>query len=283
MPPKTERLYRLATFLSIYKMPPSPLRIKTFINILALIYRPLFGLFEDLSGKPIQGGSTLTQQLIKSSLLTSERSFTRKLKEIILAFWAERLYSKKQILEMYFNQVPYGGTAWGVEAASEVYFNKEVKDLDLAQQSFLAGLTAAPTSYSPFNNNGNLWKSRQTEVLDKMTDLGFITNGQAMDASKEQLVFSTQRQPLFAPHFVNYVTDFLERKYGPSLVERGGLIIKTSIDVQMQNVIQQIVTNEVASRSYLHLTNGAAVVTNPQNGDILAMVGSHDFNDPNGG
>ncbi|HUD44877.1 MAG TPA: transglycosylase domain-containing protein [Patescibacteria group bacterium] len=239
--------------------------------------------YEDLTGKPIQGGSTITQQLIKSSLLTSERSISRKFKEIILAFWAERLYTKDQILGMYFNQVPYGGTAWGIEAASEVYFNENVKNLDLAQSALLAGLTAAPTSYSPFGDNGNLWKKRQIEVLDKMVDNNFITQQQAETAAKEKLTFATQSQPLFAPHFVNYVTDYLEQKYGPALVERGGLIVKTSIDIRLQNQVQQIVANEVANDAYLNLTNGAALITDPTNGDILAMVGSHDFNDPNGG
>ena len=110
----------------------------------------------DFSGQPIQGGSTITQQLIKSTLLTPEVSLTRKIKEIVLAFWAERIYSKNQILEMYFNQVPYGGTAWGIEAATETYFGKNVKDLDLAQCAFLAGMPQAPTTYSPYGDNPNL-------------------------------------------------------------------------------------------------------------------------------
>ena len=240
--------------------------------------------YEDISGKPIQGGSTITQQLIKSSLLTSARSITRKFKEIILAFWAERLYTKNQILEMYFNQVPYGGTAWGIEAASEVYFNKNVKDVDLAQSAVLAGLTAAPTDYSPFNtNNSTLWKKRQIAVLDQMVDDKYISKDQAIAAAKEQITFNTQPEPLLAPHFVNYITNYLEQKYGPELVEKGGLIVTTSLDVKTQNMAQQIVTNEVNNDAYLNLTNGAVVITDPTNGDILAMVGSKDFNDPNGG
>ena len=132
----------------------------------------------DLSGKPIQGGSTITQQLIKSTLLTPEVSVSRKIKEIVLAFWAEKIYSKNEILEMYFNQVSYGGTAWGIEAASETYFGENVKELDLAQSAFLAGMPQAPTTYSPYGDNPTLWKQRQKEVLAKMLTLKYISKDQ---------------------------------------------------------------------------------------------------------
>ena len=235
------------------------------------------------AGKILQGGSTITQQLIKSSMLTPEQSITRKVKEIILAFWTERTYSKNQILEMYFNQVPYGGTAWGVEAASETYFDKNVKDLDLAQSAFLAGLTSSPTTYSPYGQNPNLWKKRQKEVLTRMLSLKFITKKQSSDAEKEILVFSRNQNAFKAPHFVNYVKDYLVKKYGLAMVEKGGLQVITTLDLPLQNKVQDIVRDEVNKNAYLHLTNGAAVVSDPKNGDILAMVGSKDFNDPNGG
>ena len=119
----------------------------------------------DLSGEPIQGGSTITQQLIKSELLTPEISLTRKIKEIILAFWAEKIYTKNQILEMYLNEIPYGGTAWGIEAASQTYFGKNAKTLTLAQSAFLAGLPNAPTIYSPYGQRPDLWKKRQKKFL----------------------------------------------------------------------------------------------------------------------
>lgn len=237
----------------------------------------------DALGKPIQGGSTITQQLIKSTLLTSQQTLFRKLKEVILAFWAERLYSKNEILEMYFNEVPYGGTAWGIEAASEVYFNKHVQDLDLAQSAFLAGLTSAPSEYSPFGTSPDLWKSRQKEVLLRMVASKYITPSQAKQAEAEHLVFAQQQTPYYAQHFVNYVLNMLDNKYGEAMVEKGGLIVKTSLDLNIQNMAQSVVSNEVRNDAYLSLSNGAAVITNPQNGDILAMVGSHDFNDPNGG
>ncbi len=237
----------------------------------------------DVSGKPIQGGSTITQQLIKSTLLTPEISIERKIKELILAVWAEKTYSKNEILQMYFNQVPYGGATWGVEAASEVYFGKSVKDLSLAQSAFLAGMPQAPTTYSPYGENPNLWKKRQTEVLQKMHEQGYITPSQLENSLSEELSFLPPQIPIYAPHFVMYVKDFLVKKYGLPLVEKGGLSVTTSLDLKLQNEAQNIVKTEVDNNFYLNLTNGAALITNPKNGDILAMVGSRDYNDPNGG
>jgi penicillin-binding protein 1C len=237
----------------------------------------------DISGQSLQGGSTITQQLIKSTLLTSEVSIKRKIKEIILAFWANKIYTKDQILEMYFNQVPYGGTAWGIEAASEVYFNSKVSDLDIAQSAFLAGLTRAPTNYSPFGESPSLWKKRQEEVLSAMEQLKYITPQQKADALKEELVFAGPQTPIYAPHFVMYIKDLLSKKYGLAMVEKGGLQVITSLDLKTQNMAQDIVTQEVEKDAYLNLTNGAAVITNPKNGDILAMIGSKNYSDLNSG
>ncbi|MBI5045288.1 MAG: PBP1A family penicillin-binding protein [Candidatus Levybacteria bacterium] len=235
------------------------------------------------AGKILQGGSTITQQLIKSSMLSPEQSIERKVKEIILAFWAERIYTKNEILEMYFNQVPYGGTAWGIEAASEIYFNKHVKNLSLAESAFLAGLTSAPSTYSPFSSTENVWKNRQKEVLSRMVKLSYITQKEADTAAKEKLIFNTQQAAFKAPHFVNYIRDFLVNKYGIAMVEKGGLQVKTTLDLSLNDTVQKIVSEEIAKDGYLNISNGAAVVTNPQNGDILAMIGSKNFNDPTSG
>jgi len=237
----------------------------------------------DFQGKPLQGGSTITQQLIKSTLLSPEVSINRKIKEIILAFWAERIYSKNQILQMYFNQVPYGGTAWGVEAASETYFGKKVEDLDLAQSAFLAGMPKAPTIYSPYGNYPDLWKKRQTEVLSRMEELNYITSSEYNQASTEKLSFLPPQNPIHAPHFVMYVRDLLIQKYGLMMVEKGGLTIRTSLDLKTQEATEKIVKDEVSKDSVFGLSNGAALVTDPENGDVLAMVGSKDYYDPNGG
>lgn len=237
----------------------------------------------NISGKPLQGGSTITQQLIKSKLLSPEQSISRKVKEIILSVWAERIYSKNQILEMYFNQVPYGGTAWGAEAAAQTYFGKDIKDLDLAQCAFLAGLPQAPTTYSPYGNYPNLWKERQKEVLSKMVELGYITENQKKNAEKEKITFKPPEEILHAPHFVMYVKDLLVNKYGLAMVEKGGLSVTTSLDLKTQDFVQEAVTNEVENSGYLNFTNGGALITNPKNGDVLAMVGGKNYYDQNGG
>jgi len=237
----------------------------------------------DISGKGFQGGSTITQQLIKSSLLSSQRSLIRKIQEVILAFWAEHVYTKKQILTMYFNQVPYGGTAWGAETASQTYFGKSVKELDLAESAFLAGLPQAPTTYSPYGEDPSLWKKRQKDVLKRMKELGNITPSQEKDADEEVLQFETPQTPLFAPHFVMYVKDVLVRKYGLEMVEKGGLQVVTSLDLKTQDMVQNAVTNEVNQDEGLNLTNGAAVVTDPATGDLLAMAGSRGYDYPDEG
>ncbi len=237
----------------------------------------------DLSGNHLQGGSTITQQLIKSTLLTPEQSIKRKVKELILALWAERIYDKSQILEMYFNQVPYGGTAWGVEAGAQTYFGKSVKDLDLAQSAFLAGLPKAPSTYSPYGLSPNKWKARQKDVLRRMQELGYINKQQQDQATAEELVFNTPQIPIQAPHFVMYIRDLLTKKYGLEMVEKGGLRVTTSLDLDLQQKAQEIVADEVSKAEALSLSNGAALITNPKTGEILAMVGSKDYSDTNGG
>ncbi len=227
----------------------------------------------------LQGGSTITQQLIRSALLTPELTLNRKIKEILLSFWAERLYNKNQILEMYFNQVPYGGTAWGVEAAAQTYFGKKVSDLDLAEAAFLAGLPSAPSVYSPFGSQPELGLDRQQEVLSKMVEQGFITKDQELEAGQEKLTFAPPKTEIKAPHFVMFVKDLLEKNYGPRLVQTGGLQVITSLDLPTQEMAQEIVSQETEKLTPLRVGNGAALITNPQTGEILAMVGSRDYFD----
>jgi 1A family penicillin-binding protein len=227
----------------------------------------------------LQGGSTITQQLIKSAFLSPEPTIKRKVKEVILSLWSEKKYTKDQILEMYFNYVPYGGTAWGVESASEIYFGKNVSQLSLAESSFLAGLPRAPSIYSPFSGEGRLWKNRQKDVLAAMVRDKYITQHQANEAFKQELVFISPNVPIKAPHFVMYVKDLLVQKYGINEVERGGLQVKTSLDLSVQQKIENQVAEHVEKNAYLNVQNGASLVTNPQNGDILAMVGSKNYFD----
>lgn len=233
----------------------------------------------NIKQKGFQGGSTITQQLIKSAYLTSDPTVIRKIKEIALAFWAERQYSKDHILELYLNYVPYGGTAWGAQSAANVYFGKNVGDLDLAECAFLAGLPQSPSTYSPLFNNNNLWKERQIEVLNAMVKQGYITNREAKEAKAEKLVFNGQRIPIKAPHFVFYIRNLLIQKYGISEVERGGLTVTTSLDLPTQEQAEQIVSEEVDNNAALNIGNGASLITTPINGDILAMVGSRNYYD----
>ncbi len=234
---------------------------------------------ETILNKHIQGGSTITQQLIKSALLSPEVTLTRKLKEILLAFWAERLYGKQEILEMYLNQVPYGGTAWGVEAASQRYFGKSVAKINLAEAAILAGLPAAPTEYSPFGAHPDKAFERQKEVLRRMVEDRYITQEEEQAALITPIQFIQPRVAIRAPHFVMYIKDLLEKRYGPRLVDHGGLRITTSLDVNIQEKAEDIVSSEVESLARLSVGNGAALITNPKTGEILAMVGSKNYFD----
>lgn len=238
----------------------------------------------DLSGKDIQGGSTITQQLIKNTLLTPDRTWERKMKEVLLAYWTERIFTKKQILQMYFNQVPYGGPAWGVQAAAQTYFRKDAKNLDLAEAAYLAGLPASPTEYSPFGDHPEFGKDRQKEVLRRMREDGYITRDQEQQAQDEELTFQTPVDSIKAPHFVMYVRSVLASKYGEALVSQGGLRVYTSLDLNLQQMAQQSVDEQLAKLGpQYNISNGAAMIEDPKSGQILAMVGSRDYFDPNGG
>jgi 1A family penicillin-binding protein len=228
----------------------------------------------------VQGGSTLTQQLVKNSLLSQERTVPRKIKEIILAFATETIYSKDQILGMYLNQTPYGGPAYGIEAAAQSYFGKHSRDLDLAESALLAGLPQSPTQFSPFGAHPELAKRRQLEVLEAMNEERYITKEQKEKAAKETLKYSKIAASIEAPHFVLYVKDLLVKKYGEKIVEEGGLKVITSLDLDTQNYVQASVAAQVNSLPrFYHVTNGAAMVTNPGTGEVLAMVGSKDYFD----
>ncbi len=232
-----------------------------------------------------QGGSTLTQQLIKNALLTDDRTLSRKIKEFILAIEIEKKYSKDQILQMYLNEVPYGGTAWGVGAAAQTYFGKDVKDLNLVESAILAGMPQSPSAYSPYSSTPKAYISRTKEVLRRMREDGHITTDQEKAAAAQitGVTFQPRGSGFKAPHFVQYVQKILEDRYGQAVVEQGGLKVTTTLDLDLQNTAQQIVSDEIAKVEKQHITNGAAVVLNPETGEILAMVGSRDFNAPNVG
>jgi len=224
----------------------------------------------------LQGGSTITQQLVKNALLTQSRTLSRKAKEAILTVLTEIFYSKSQILEMYFNQIPYGGTAYGIEAAARTYFGKKAIELDLAEAALLAGLPAAPSSYSPFIHPDRA-KTKQEIVLEKMLELEMIDKETYRQAKEEKIVYASPAIKIEAPHFVFYVKEQLAEKYGQQVAERGGLKVTTTLDLEVQNLAQATVATEVAKLKKANVSNGAVLVTNPKTGEILAMVGSKDY------
>lgn len=233
-------------------------------------------LFSTIFKRKVQGGSTLTQQLVKNSLLTPERTLKRKVRELVLTFMVEARYSKDQILELYLNTIPYGGTAYGIESAAEQYFNKNAKDLTLAESSFLAGLPAAPSTYSPFGAHPELAKGRQALVLERMVEDKYISKEDAEKANAENLTFAKPEAPL-APHFALWIKEQLAQKYGEATVAKGGLRITTTLDLDLQQFAEEQVAAEVGRLKKQHVGNGAALVTLPKTGEILAMVGSKDY------
>ncbi len=236
-------------------------------------------IFDLVVHRQVEGGSTLTQQLVKNALLSGERTVTRKLKEFILAVQVERTYSKDQILEMYLNEIPYGGTAYGIEAAANLYFGKSAKDLDLAEASLLAGLPQRPSAYSPYGTHPELSKVRQKEVLNRMVEDKYITSNQGKTAEEETLTYRTSKneQGFKAPHFVLYVKEKLIEQFGDKMVESGGLRVTTTVDYDLQKQVEEIVKKEIEDLSSAKVGNGAAIVLDPKTGQILSMVGSKDY------
>ncbi|MCL5433027.1 MAG: transglycosylase domain-containing protein [Patescibacteria group bacterium] len=235
----------------------------------------------NLEKKPIQGGSTITQQLVKVNLLKDNRRvISRKIKEAYLALLVDILYPKDKILEMYLNSTPYGGTAYGIEAASRKYFGKSASELDLAESSLLASLPSSPTKNSPYLSQRDVYKKNQKRVLDAMVEKKFVTKKQADEAYKKELVFYSIDNQIQAPHFVFWVIDTLEQKYGKKVVQEGGLTIKTTIDLPTQLMAEKIVKENVEEVEQMYwISNAASLVTEPRSGNILAMVGSRDYFD----
>jgi len=236
-------------------------------------------LFKNVSEGKLSGGSTITQQLIKNALLSSEKTVRRKVRELVLSVWTEMVFSKDQILEMYMNEVAYGGTAYGIEEASQTYFGKSVSELTLSEAALLAGLPKSPTKFSPFGPNPDLAIERQREVLHLMKVNGYISEEQETEALKYEPKFAANRIEIKAPHFVMYERQNLEDFYGKELVESGGLEVTTTLDYNIQRLAEDTLSNELDKLKALNVTNGAAIVMDAQSGEILAMVGSKNFFD----
>lgn len=241
------------------------------------------------SGAIVSGGSTITQQLARGFLLdpatARERSFSRKLREALLALKLTAAYSKDDILALYLNQSYYGGQSYGVEAAAQHFFGKPVRDLDLAECALLAGLPQAPSRYDPFAAR-EAALARQADVLDAMARAGYVSPAQAAAAKAEPLQFGGGDQSPRAPHFVNYVLDQLDARLGADVVARGGLTITTTLDADLNDAAQASLRRQIALLSTPRnggpdhrVRNGAVLVLDPHDGAILAMVGSPQFND----
>lgn len=230
-----------------------------------------------LTGSKVSG-STLTQQLVKNAILSPEKTYTRKIREIILSYQIERKFSKDEILQMYFNEIPYGSVAYGAEAAAQTYFGKSVKDLGLAESAILAALPQAPTYYSPFGSHQDALIVRQHWILDSMAELGYITEAEANFAKGEKLAFKQNLESFTAPHFVMAIKEYLTEKYGDLTVEQGGLQVITTLDLYKQKIAEEVITQNAENNAKKYNANNAALVAiDTKTGQVLAMVGSKDY------
>lgn len=228
-----------------------------------------------------QGGSTITQQFVKNSLLTSEKTLTRKIKEVILSLEMEQKFSKDEILAMYLNEIPYGSNAYGIEAAAQTFFGKHAKDLTLDESAFLASLPQAPTFYSPYGSHLDELAWRQNYALSQMAALGYISGEQAEEAKKIDTLekLTPQREAISAPHFVMYVKEYLAKRYGDEALEQGGLKVYTTLDWEKQQAAEKAVQEGAEKNAKYKAENAALVAIDPKTGQILAMVGSKNYFD----
>jgi penicillin-binding protein 1C len=234
-----------------------------------------------LTGRKIQGGSTITQQLIKITLLTSERSVIRKVKEWILAIKLEQVMSKEDILALYLNQIPYGGNIYGIDEAAEGYFGVAPADLTLAQAAYLAAIPNAPSYYSPYGDHMSALVDRKNLVLQRMLDLKFITQDQYNQAVAEKVTFLPQQPThIAAPHFVFFILNYLYNKYGEDVVDNGGLKVVTTLDYNLEEKAEALtLAGAKENEKKANGSNAAVVVIDPKTGQILSMVGSRDYFD----
>ncbi|MFH1173143.1 MAG: transglycosylase domain-containing protein, partial [bacterium] len=226
----------------------------------------------------VPGGSTLTQQFVKNAVLTKEKTIVRKLKEWIISYKIEKKFTKDEILKMYFNEIPFGSTAYGIEAASNTYFGKSAKNLTLGESAILAAMIKAPTYYSPFGNHQEELMNRQKFVLNGMVKENYITEDEANAAKAETMTFKQSLNNITAPHFVMYVRELLTEKYGEAEIEQGGYKIYTTLDIDKQKIAEETITAKAERNKTDFNSNNAALISlDPKTGQILAMVGSKDY------
>ncbi|EKD46835.1 MAG: penicillin-binding protein, 1A family, partial [uncultured bacterium] len=229
-----------------------------------------------------QGASTITQQLARSAFLTKDRTIKRKVFEAVFAIKIERHYTKDEILDQYLNEVPYGANTYGAQTASETYFGKNAKELTLDEAALLAALPKAPSYYSPYNTHHEEVVARQKTIINRMKELNFINENEAQNALAADTLSKIKKPsaPIVAPHFVFFVLEQLENKYGRDFVETGGLDIYTTLDYDMQKLGEKVVADGAKKNIARGASNAALVAINPKDGNVLAMVGSKDYFDP---
>lgn len=227
--------------------------------------------------KALEGGSSITQQLIKNAYLTPEKTLSRKAKELILAISLERKYSKDEILNFYLNQIPYGSNSYGIEAAAQTYFNKSAKELNLTEAVYLASLPKAPSYYSPYGNHGDELKGRANYILDRLRDLKYISEKDYLNAKKVTVDFVAQKTGIIAPHFVMFIREYLNEKYGEDFIEKGGLKVTTTLNLELQKIAERVIKEGALRNEIYNVKNASLTAINPKTGEILAMVGSKDY------
>ncbi len=236
-------------------------------------------LFRDLTQGKSEGGSSITQQLVKNALLSPEKKLSRKFKEIILTVRIEQSLEKNDILKLYLNEIPYGQNAYGIEAAAQTYFGKPARDLSVAESAYLAALPQRPSYLNPYGSHRDVLDRRKNHVLQSMAELKFITPEEAAKAQKEEVQFKPARTGIEAPHFVMYIQEILEDQYGAAALEEGGFKVTTTLDLEMQKMAEEAITDNTSRLTQYGATNAGLVAIDPKTGEILAMVGSRDFFD----
>jgi len=237
-------------------------------------------LLSNIFGGSKVGGSTITQQFVKNAILSPEKTLTRKIKEVILAYRIEQKFSKNEILQMYFNEIPYGSVIYGVEAASQTYFGKSAKDVTLAEAAVLAAIPQRPTYFSPYGENLDDLFARQKYILNEMAKLGYISQADADKAASEKINFKPKKESMIAPHFVMYVKQLLADQYGERYAEESGLKVVTTLDKSYQELAEKAIANHIdGNKKNWQASNASLVALDPKTGQILAMVGSADYYD----
>ncbi|XOB42071.1 MAG: transglycosylase domain-containing protein [Candidatus Nealsonbacteria bacterium] len=228
-------------------------------------------------GKAIYGGSTISQQLIRSSFLTREKTLKRKVREIILTLELERRYSKDEILEFYLNQVPFGSNTYGVEAACQTYFNKPISEISLPEAAILVSLIRSPSYLSPYGEHKDKLLSRKDYILDRMLKEGYLTQEERDKTKESEITFAKILQPIRAPHFVMYVMEYLKQRYGEDFLKEKGLRVYTSLDWELQEWAEKVIKEGGEINKNYRAHNASLVAIDPKTGQILAMVGSIDY------